>query len=347
MKSLERQLQVNLAITLILVMALIWVVGSQLPRSLPDQQVLQQQGYVCTPDAGGTAATPLVTHRQHRFKWLFPILAAGGIVLILVVQGVVIRRTFHRLDHLRAELQALEAGKISKLGEAVPAEIHPIVTEFNHLLSLMQERLERSRHSLGNLAHALKGPLNLLVQYLDQEPDASNNQQAKLQAERIRQLTERELKRARLAGQGNTTQRFDPGVELPVLVEVLARIHHKSPRCIALDIAPDISRFGDREDMLELVGNLLDNACKWAKEHVRCQLSMVAGRVQMVVEDDGAGRTAAELQQMAERGVRLDESVEGHGLGLAICKDIVKLYGGTLAFGRSEVLGGLRVLVVL
>jgi signal transduction histidine kinase len=207
--------------------------------------------------------------------------------------------------------------------------------------------LERSRNSLGNLAHALKGPLNLLVQYLDQEPDASNNQQAKLQAERIRQLTERELKRARLAGQGNTTQRFDPRVELPVLVDVLARIHHKSPRCITLDIAPDISRFGDREDMLELVGNLLDNACKWAQEHVRCQLSMVAGHVQMVVEDDGAGRTAAELQQMAERGVRLDESVEGHGLGLAICKDIVKLYGGTLEFGRSEVLGGLKVTVVL
>lgn len=345
MKSLERQLQVNLAITLGVVMAMIWAVGLALPYLLAENQSLHPPVYVCPPNDAAVEAA--VQHRPQRFKWLFPFLAAGGIVAVLVVQGVVIRRVFRRLDRIRAELQALEAGQISKLDEAVPAEIHPVVTEFNHLLSLMQERLERSRNSLGNLAHALKGPLNLLVQYLDQEPDASNNQQARLQAERIRQLTERELKRARLAGQGNTTQRFDPRVELPVLVDVLARIHHKSPRCITLDIASDITRFGDREDMLELVGNLLDNACKWATGQVRCQLASVAGHVQIVVEDDGAGRTATELQQMAERGVRLDESVEGHGLGLAICKDIVKLYGGTLAFGRSAALGGLRVSVTL
>lgn len=347
MKSLERQLQLNLAVTLILVMALIWMVGSQLPNNLNGVQMLQMQGYVCTAGEDAVPVAPPVEHRPRRFKWLFPFLAAGGIVLVLIVQGMVIRRTFSRLDHIRTELQRLETGGITRLNEAVPAEIHPIVAEFNHLLSLMQERLERSRNSLGNLAHALKGPLNLLVQQLDQAEGTPGNRQARQQAERIRQLTERELKRARMAGQGNTTQRFDPREELPVLVDVLARIHHKSPRCITLDIAPEITRFGDREDMLELIGNLLDNACKWAEERVHCQISPQNDHVEIIVEDDGPGRTEQELQQMTERGVRLDESVEGHGLGLAICKDIVKLYGGNISFGQAAKLGGVKVTVLL
>ncbi len=338
MKSLERQLQVNLAIILVLVMALIWGVGMALPWFFEGTQSVHSATVVLpVPD--------VAQHRPQRFKWLFPLLAAAGIALILVIQGIVIRRTFQRLDYIRAELQQLDAGNINKLNEAVPAEIYPIIKEFNHLLSLMQERLERSRNALGNLAHALKTPLNLLTQHLDADISATSHQQAQLQAERIRQLTERELKRARMAGLGNTTQRFDPRVELPVLVEVLAQVHHKSPRCITLDIAPTITRFGDREDMLELLGNLLDNACKWAQQQVRCQISRVAGKVQISVEDDGNGRTEAELQQMTARGVRLDESVEGHGLGLSICKDITKLYGGTLVFARSTQLGGLRVTV--
>ncbi|WGZ93906.1 MAG: ATP-binding protein [Candidatus Thiothrix putei] len=339
MKSLERQLQVNLAIILVLVMALIWGVGMALPWFFEGVQNVHSAGVVFVPDA--------TQHRPQRFKWLFPLLAAAGIALILVIQGIVIRRTFRRLDYIRAELQQLDAGNINKLNEAVPAEIYPIIKEFNHLLSLMQERLERSRNALGNLAHALKTPLNLLTQHLDADISATSHQQAQLQAERIRQLTERELKRARMAGLGNTTQRFDPRVELPVLVEVLAQVHHKSPHCITLEIAPTITRFGDREDMLELLGNLLDNACKWAQQQVLCQISSVAGKVHISVEDDGIGRTEAELQQMTARGVRLDESAEGHGLGLSICKDITKLYGGTLIFGRSEHLGGLKVTVTL
>lgn len=336
MKSLERQLQVNLAVILVLVMALIWGVGLALPWFFAETQTLHSLDVSETP------------HHPQRFKWLFPFLAAGGITLILAIQSMVIRRTFRRLDAIRAELRQLEAGNVAKLNEAVPTEIEPIIKELNHLLSLMQERLERSRNALGNLAHALKTPLNLLAQHLDTAtPDAATNQQALLQTERIRQLTERELKRARLAGLGNPTQRFDPLEELPVLVEVLARVHQKSPRCITLAIAPTITRFGDREDMLELLGNLLDNACKWAREQVHCQLESVAGQVRITVEDDGVGRTDAELLQLTERGVRLDETVEGHGLGLAICKDITKLYGGTLVFGRSARLGGLAATVTL
>lgn len=149
-----------------------------------------------------------------------------------------------------------------------------------------------------------------------------------------------------MAGLGNTTQRFDPHEELPILVAILTKVHHKSPRCIHLEIAPEITRFGDREDMLELIGNLLDNACKWAREQVFCQIQLSTNDISIVVEDDGLGRSEAELQHMAQRGIRLDESVAGHGLGLSICKDIVKLYGGHLEFTHS-LLGGVHVSILL
>jgi signal transduction histidine kinase len=198
------------------------------------------------------------------------------------------------------------------------------------------------------------------MQQLDsgtKEWDKNNNQQAltqaKNQAERIRQLTERELKRARMAGLGNTTQRFDPREELPVLIEVLKQAHRKNELEVKLHIADSVKVFGDREDMLELLGNLMDNACKWAKSKVICTISITANitgnsaSTGIIIEDDGVGKEPDELVGLAKRGIRLDESVEGHGLGLAISKDIVKLYGGTIRFDRSEKLGGFLVEIKL
>ncbi|CAA6816512.1 MAG: Sensor protein PhoQ (EC [uncultured Thiotrichaceae bacterium] len=355
MKSLERELQRNLAIILVGVMLGIWLTGSLMPRQLPNQSNTVTLPETCVTEQQLTACTPFSVHKSgksearppRRFTWLFPILAGCGVVLILVVQGIVIRRTFRRLDRIRAEVRELEAGHIKTLSEQVPVEIHPIIHEFNHVLQLMEERLERSRNSLGNLAHALKGPLNLLIQELDQQADSPAKQRAMQQAERVRQLTQRELKRARMAGLGNTTQRFSAQEDLPVLTEVLARVHRKPVDYIQLDIAAGTERFGDREDMLELLGNLLDNACKWADRRVSCRIEPDGQRHRIVIEDDGPGCTETELQQMTERGTRLDESVEGYGLGLAICKDIIKLYDGQLKFGHSQRFGGLSVEVVV
>ncbi len=285
-------------------------------------------------------------HLRH-FRIAFAVIGIIGMIAMLLLQRYIIRRLFKHLDHTRLEVKQIEAGKLQKLSEDVPSEIYPLVKEFNHSMSIMQQRMERSRNSLGNLAHALKTPLSLLLQQLDKTN--INPENAKKQAERIQQLTERELKRARMAGLGNTKQRFDPRQELPVLVDVLKQAHQKPDLNIYYHFADNISTFGDREDMLELLGNLLDNACKWADKTVECTIEKEAQNTSVIIsiEDDGKGIASQALEKLTQRGTRLDEQTEGHGLGLAICQDIVKLYAGSIQFSRSKKLGGFKVLINL
>ena len=283
----------------------------------------------------------LIEKRRH-FRLLFISIGLIGFISLLLLQHFVIRRQFKQLDQSRAELKKIESGERQQLSEDVPTEIYPLVKEFNHSLSIMQQRMERSRNSLGNLAHALKTPLSILMQNLDK------NKPAIKQAERIRQLTDRELKRARMAGLGNTSQRFNPREELPVLIGVLKQAHQKNQLNVTLNISDSVTVFGDREDMLELLGNLLDNAYKWSNEQISCSLVNIGNKTtQIIIEDDGEGQQSEILEQLTQRGTRIDESVEGHGLGLAICKDIVKLYGGSIHFDRSKKLGGFLVKILL
>ncbi len=291
----------------------------------------------------------LVKERRDRFKRNFALLALGGLLLLLLLQSVVVRRSFRLLEPLREEVRQLELGKTGKLSEDVPSEILPLVREINHLLQLFTQRLERSRNALGNLAHALKGPLSLLTGHFDQQvhgKEGLSPNEAKAQTDRIRQLMERELKRARLAGKGLQSQRFDPVVELPNLIGVLQQIYLDRSLEINFNLDGSVQPFGDSEDMLELLGALLDNACKWAASRVHCSIK-VGGGINILVEDDGAGISDEALRRIGERGVRLDESVEGDGLGLAIVRDIVNLYGGSIVFGRSSGFGGLQVEVRL
>ena len=296
-------------------------------------------------------AEDLTVLKQQRQKFIgsFTLLALAGLITLLAVQSLVVRRSIKKLDPVRDDIKRLEHGEISKLSEDVPDEIQPIIQEFNHILKLLSQRLDRSRNALGNLAHALKGPLSILTQYCDASKSGMNSEQvnqAGVQIERIQQLMERELKRARLAGKEMSTQRFNPQLNLPNLLDVLGQIHSSKSLSIEYQVDDDVPAFGDLEDIYELLGNLLDNACKWAKSSVNCHISG-HDEVQILIEDDGAGLTREELEQLSQRGVRLDEAVEGHGLGLSIAKDIAKLYGGQLHFSCSEKLGGLKIKVLL
>ncbi|MCB1760383.1 MAG: sensor histidine kinase [Gammaproteobacteria bacterium] len=290
--------------------------------------------------------TPLEIHRQ-RFERHFALFALVSLLGLLAVQGIIVRRMLRRLLPIQQQIKELAEGRRSQLTGEVPREIVPLVDELNHLALLMGQRLQRSRNALGNLAHALKGPLNILTQYLEQPADGEQTQQqAYDQALRIRQLMERELKRARLAGEGVPGQLFSAERELPDLVDVLRQIHRLRSLEIEVEIAGDIPPFADREDMLELIGNLLDNACKWASKTVRCRIAE-GEQITIRIENDGTGLSEEALARLTQRGVRLDEETEGHGLGLAIVKEIVRLYRGRIEFTTSQQLGGLQVEVRL
>ena len=267
--------------------------------------------------------------------------------LILFIQRHIVRRSFAPLRQLGCEIEQLERGDIDQLTEAVPLEVQPLVVEVNRLLLVMSRRLDRSRNALGNLAHALKGPLNLLMQLADHsETPESLKQELYQHTSALRQQIEHELVRARLAGSGSAGQRFNPAEELPALIKVLERIYRD--KRIEFDChAPQQNLSNvDRHDLLELLGNLLDNAAKWAKAYVRCSIEKT-DVIRIVVEDDGAGVTEEELAELTKRGHRVDESLPGHGLGLAIVKEIVELYNGKLQFDASPELAGLRVQVSL
>jgi signal transduction histidine kinase len=317
-----------------------------------DQQLLVWSGGFQRQDGQVTIAvaedlTPIQADIRH-YQWWLGAGIAGAMILLLLIQRRVIHQTMRRLEPVREEVRRLAQGRGGTLSEEVPDEVRPLVREFNRLLALLGSRLERSRNATGNLAHALKGPLSLLMQGLEADTlDDPRRRMLKDQVERLHRLTERELRRARLAGGGTPGQHFDPAAEVPALIESLRLMHRKKALRIDCTALPDAPLPCDREDLLELLGNLLDNACKWAATEVRFALEQDDDQLRIRVEDDGPGVPEAQLARLAGRGVRVDEAVDGHGLGLAIVQDIARLYRGELHFDRSPELKGLRVRVSL
>ena len=282
----------------------------------------------------------------RRYQGLFLLFSALVLVSLLLLQRHMLRLGLRPLQTVGTQLRDLEQGQRPALSEEVPEEIRPLVRQINHLLQHLQQRVERSRNGIGNLAHALKTPLAAIRQLterspLEQYPEL--RQQLREQVAALHGRVEAELRRARLAGGAYRGKAVDLSEELPALVEVLRMAHRDRKLDLQVEIAPGLRYFGDREDLLEVVGNLLDNACKWARGKVRLQVAHDHG-LEIRVEDDGPGRDAAEREQLLQRGVRIDEQgVPGHGLGLAIVQEIVASLGGELRVGRSETLGGFQV----
>jgi signal transduction histidine kinase len=275
-------------------------------------------------------------------------LGIAALVLILLLQRLTVSRALRPLEQARRQLMQLQQGQRSQLDQQVPLELEPLVAQINHLLAHTEDTLKRSRNALGNLGHALKTPLAVLVslatrEELKQLPQLRESLNGQLQ--QIEQRIARELGRARLAGEALPGAHFDCASELPELFSTLVMIHGNH---LQLDwqAEPGLRLPWDREDLLELLGNLLDNACKWAESQVKLQISKVAEGYQLTIDDDGPGIDAAQRDDVLSRGSRLDEQVAGHGLGLGIVRDIVDAWAGSLQLADSP-LGGLRVTVSL
>lgn len=289
---------------------------------------------------------PLLLAFERARIWLWG-LGAIAVLTSLLLQHVLLRRGLRPLQAVRTELAEWQAGQRLDLSDEVPLELLPLVWEINHLGAQVEHIIQRSRKGLGDFSHALKTPLAVADSLLGRGPLATEDQallQAQLQD--IRRQLERALQRSRLAPESHSIQRFDPGADLPWLIGSLQQIHGARVQIHHPPLTAGEPWPFEREDMLELLGNLLDNACKWAAGRVSLDWTLSAAVLQLRVEDDGPGISEQDRQQVLGRGTRLDESVAGHGLGLAIVGDLVEVYGGELALLDSE-LGGLAVRVRL
>ncbi|CAD5109405.1 sensor histidine kinase [Zestomonas carbonaria] len=289
-----------------------------------------------------------VLRNIRQFRWI--VLGVGGsaLLLILFLQRLIVRRALQPLERTRQQIEQLQQGQRSVLDTEVPVELEPLVRQINHLLAHTEETLKRSRNALGNLGHALKTPLAVLVSLADRDelkdhPELRESLQQQLVS--IEQRLGRELGRARLAGEALPGAHFNCDEELPGLFSTLAMIHGRG---LELDwqATPGLRLPWDREDLLELLGNLLDNACKWARHKVRLSIEAGESEVLLLVDDDGPGVGAEQREDILSRGARLDEQVAGHGLGLGIVRDIVESWQGRLQLQDSP-WDGLRVSVEL
>lgn len=284
----------------------------------------------------------------RRLQWLGLGLGAAALLLILLAQRYTVRSALRPLERVREQIAQLQQGRRTELDSQVPQELEPLVAQVNHLLSHTEDTLKRSRNALGNLGHALKTPLAVLVSLSEREELRDQPElQATLreQLAQIRQRLERELGRARLAGEALPGAYFDCAAELPGLFSTLGMIHSHGLK-LEWQAEPGLCLPWDREDLLELLGNLLDNACKWADAEVRLSLVQEGEGYRLWVDDDGPGIAPERREAVLGRGTRLDEQVAGHGLGLGIVRDMVEAWGGSLSLEDSP-LGGLRVAISL
>lgn len=290
---------------------------------------------------------PILQSFRH-MQWVGLGLGGAALLLMLLAQRYTVRRALRPLEQVRQQIVQLQQGRRSDLDAQVPEELESLVAQINHLLAHTEDTLKRSRNALGNLGHALKTPLAVLISLAGREELAAHPQlRASLreQLQQIEQRLSRELGRARLAGEVLPGARFDCAQELPGLFATLSMIHDRG---LSLDwqAPPGLVLPRDREDLLELLGNLLDNACKWAAQRVLLTVEEDADGYRLCVDDDGPGIAAERRDAVLGRGTRLDEQVAGHGLGLGIVRDIIEAWNGHIELQDSP-LGGLRVMVRL
>ncbi|SFZ86827.1 Signal transduction histidine kinase [Devosia enhydra] len=274
------------------------------------------------------------------------VLLGLGLTLAIVIQ---VRIGLKPLRQLRAELARIGAGEIETLPPARHAEIAPLVDEINRLLETSRTTLARARTHVGNLAHGLKTPLAVITSALEKARGGSLPVAGIPEAtETMNRLVVHHLARARsAAAEGGTGSRADLELALSGLLPVFRGIHADRRLALELTVEPDLAFAGERQDLDEMLGNLIDNACKWGVQRITISAARAdEAMLEVVVVDDGPGLAPAEALRATERGQRFDETRPGSGLGLAIVSDLATLYGGSVRLERAEG-GGTRARLTL
>ena len=268
----------------------------------------------------------------------FGAFAFGGLFLV--------QRAVRPLWSLRARLSAVREGRSQRVEGDHPSEVQPLVDDLNALLDDRERAVARALATAGDLAHGLKTPLAVLEQEAEEAKAAGHHELAATlhqQVQRMQRQIDYHLVRAR----ATATSRAAPGLRCAVLpsveglVRTMRRLYADRAVRIDVDVSPAHEIHGRREDLEEMLGNLIDNACKWASSRVAISSSIGGAELVITVDDDGPGLDPSLRAQVLQRGVRVDQRVQGSGLGLAIVSDLAELYGGSVTLETSP-LGGTR-----
>ena len=292
-------------------------------------------------------AAQIQQFRRSLFLWL-----AAATLLLLAIQALILRWVMSPLRHLAQNLSEMEAGRAQTLHGRYPAEIQPLADNLNTLLANARTHLRRYRDALGNLAHSLKTPLAVLRSSVEAEtPGDELRAVVQEQLQRMNEIVEYRLQRAAAAGRTGLGTPMPVAPAVQKILGALDKVYAGKSVCAEIDIAPAVVFRGDEGDLLEVVGNLVDNAYKWARSrvlvHAHNEPVARSGReFALRVEDDGPGIAPDQVERVRGRGVRADATAPGHGLGIAVVQEMTELYGGELKISRSA-LGGAAVEVRL
>ncbi len=291
------------------------------------------------------------TRRMARFQrnlWLW----LGGVTaLLLVVQSMILRWGLMPLTRVANELRAIEKGHRASLGGDYPRELHALTENINTLIRNRHEHIERYRNTLGDLAHSLNTPLAVLRGISETKSDLNIAADTlREQVEYMSSIVSYQLQKAAASGSGALTA---PVAVQPITMKIVNTLNkvyaEKNVQC-SVDIESSTIFHGDPGDLMELLGNLLDNAFKWSTRRVQLHAMMSSQAekkiLNFVIDDDGPGIPSHMIDRVMDRGVRADPSTVGHGIGLAVVRDIVKLYNGTLLISQNPA-GGTRVAATL
>jgi two-component system sensor histidine kinase PhoQ len=288
----------------------------------------------------------LAAFRRQLFTWF------GAIAVIMLFSiSIVMRGLLKPLRRIEAEIGDIESGKRQTLSENFPDELSSVARNMNLLIGSERGRSERYRHTLDNLAHSLKTPLAAIRSVLAEQTSGELTRRVEAQIERMNDIVRYQLRKpSSIKGQKFGVVALSVGKELEKLVDGLHKVYKEKQPAIDTRVPGDVRFRGDTGDFLELAGNLLDNACKWCESKVALTIETIgdveAGGMRLTVDDDGPGIPADARDQLLQRGMRLDEKAPGHGIGLAVVKDIATSYGGEVIISDSP-LGGARITVTV
>jgi signal transduction histidine kinase len=269
------------------------------------------------------------------------LLAMGGAALVTAGLSV-IRRGLSPVAMLRNRLADVRDGRTSRLEGEYPDEVSPLVDDLNGLLEDRERRVARAAAKAGDLAHGLKTPLAILAQEIGRAEAGGQHDLAssiRQQVARMQRQIDSHLAQARATAGVSATARTTVADAVGGLVRTMERLYADRTLSFQASVPPDCVVRVPLEDLEEMIGNLLDNACKWTRSRVAISAVVDGGRVLIAVDDDGAGLSAAMRGQVVQRGVRADQAAPGSGLGLAIVRDLAEAYGGSIALEQSS-LGG-------